>query len=61
MVCNMTFLIYTLFTFLTLNVLVYNNYVFEVWNEQDYDVLQTLRNHKFQWRLVGLLLRHFKF
>ena len=47
-VCNMTFLMYTFFIFLTLHLLRDNNYVLKVWNKNDYAVLvlQTLRDHK---------------
>ena len=67
---------YTFFIFLTLNLLGDNNQLcFESinWTKHDFAVLQTLGDHKFQWRQVGLksqpfsmfleakLLRQYKF
>ena len=45
-VCNMPFLMYIFFIFLTLNLLGDNNYVLKVRNKNDYAVLQTLVDQK---------------
>ena len=58
-VCNMPFLMYTFFIFLTLHLLGENNYVLKVWNKNDYAMLLNLRDHKFQWRQMGLKFQPF--